>query len=95
VTPEIVKLRQVIRDLHGLESDHESTERVHETFQGRTVWDGEVEVFDVYGHREARVAYAWSYENDDGGRSYVAVLGVPPINSAREAVRAFVASAKK
>lgn len=92
---ELAKLRQVIRDLHGLESDHERTEPVRETFQGRTVWDGEVEVFRVYGHREAHHAYAWSYENDDGGRSYVAVLGVPPIGSAMDAVRAAIAASRR
>jgi hypothetical protein len=41
-------------------------------------------------------AYAWSYKTDDGETRYVAILGVPPINSALNAVQAYiVAEAKK
>jgi len=36
----------VIRKLHGAESAHVETVPVVETFQGQTVWEGEVEVFD-------------------------------------------------
>ena len=87
---EIVRLRQAIRDLHGLEGEPVRSELVHETFQGETVWEGVVEVFRVFGHQSATLAYAWSHETDDGGRDYVAVLGVPPINTALDAVRAAV-----
>ena len=69
---EIVKLRQAIRDLHGLESEHVRSEPVHETFQGETVWDGVVEVFHVFGHKSATEAYAWNHETADGGRHRVA-----------------------
>ena len=55
---------------------------VRETFRGETVWDGVVEVFDVSGHPVAKQAFAWSHETDVGGRRYVAVLAVPPIDSA-------------
>ena len=40
-------------------------------------------------------AYAWSYETDEGGRRYVAVLGVPPISAALDAVRAAVVAENK
>jgi len=40
---------------------------------------------------KAGLAYAWSHETNDGGR-YVAVLGVPPIKSAQDAVRASIAA---
>lgn len=92
---EIVRLRQVIRDLHGLESEHVRSEPVRETFKGDAVWEGVVEVFTVYGHPNATVAYAWSHETDEGGRRYVAVLGVPPITSAQDAVRAAVVAEQK
>jgi hypothetical protein len=87
---EIIKLREVIRDLHGLASTHLRSEPVHETFSDQTVWEGVVEVFTVHGHPHAGFAYAWSHETDEGGRRYVAVLGVPPVESARDAVRAAV-----
>jgi hypothetical protein len=35
---------------------------VHETFQGQTVWAGEVEVFDLVGHPKAKRCYAWAHK---------------------------------
>lgn len=86
----IDRLRQAIRDLHGLESEHVRSEPVHEVFQGKTVWEGDVEVFSITGHPKAQTAYAWSYKDDDGTAHYVAVLGVPPVDSALNAVQAAV-----
>ena len=89
---EIERLQQAIRDLHGLESTHLRSEAVRETFRGKTVWEGMVDVFVVTGHPKASVAYAWSHETDEGGRRYVAVLGVDPIKSPLDAVRAHIVS---
>jgi len=33
---------------------------VKETFQGKTVWEGTVHVFDLEGYPKATRAYAWS-----------------------------------
>ena len=41
------------------------------------------------------MAYARSHETDDGGRRYVAVLGLPPIKNAIDAVRASIAAEGK
>ena len=49
-------------------------------------------MFALKGHPKAGLAYAWSYETDDGGRRYVAVLGVHPIKSAQDAVRVSIAA---
>jgi len=84
------RLRQAILDLHGLDAEHVESVEVVEVFQGKTVWEGEVEVFRVRGHPEATHAYAWSYEGDDGQVHHVAVLGVPPIDSPQKAVQAAV-----
>jgi hypothetical protein len=84
------KLAKAIRDLHGVEPTHVRSEPIRETFAGKTVWEGVVEVFSVRGHPTAGIAYAWSHETDEGGRRYVAVLGVPPVNGAVDAVRAAV-----
>ena len=86
----MARLRLAVRDLHGLESEYVRSEPVHETFRGETVWDGVVEVFRVFGHSKATEVYVWSHETDDGGRRYVAVLGVPPVKTALDAVRAAV-----
>jgi hypothetical protein len=66
------------------------SEPVHETFQGQTAWEGVVEVFALKGHPKAGLAYVWSHETDEGGHRYVAVLGVPPVNSAQDTVRASI-----
>jgi hypothetical protein len=87
---EIQGLRQAIRDRHGCDSIHKASVPVNEAFEGQPGWEGMVEVFDLIGHPQAKRAYAWSHETDDGGTNYVAVLGVPPINSALDAVRANV-----
>jgi len=95
MTPEIDRLRRAIRNLHGVESTHLHSEPVHETFQGQTVWEGVVEVFALKGHPKTGLAYAWSHETDEGGRRYVAVLGVDPIKSAQDAVRASIAAEQR
>jgi hypothetical protein len=59
-------------------------------YQGRTVWDGKVEVFQLDQHPNAKVAYGWVHENDEGRKVDVVVLGIPPVNSPEEAVRAAI-----
>jgi len=46
----------------------------------------------VTGYPRATTAYVWSFENDAGNQAHVAVVGVPPINSALDAVRAAIAA---
>ncbi|MBI1814274.1 MAG: hypothetical protein HYR72_04810 [Deltaproteobacteria bacterium] len=87
---KIRRLQKVIRDLHGLDSEHVESVPVNETINGEPVWQGIVEVFAVTGHAKAKTVYAWSYEADSGERRHVAVLGVPPVNSAVDAVRIVV-----
>jgi len=84
------RLQQAIRDLHGLESEYVESVPITETFQGRTVWQGTVDVFRVCGHPQAQHAYAWSYKTEDGELRHLAVLGVPPVNSPQKAVQAAV-----
>ncbi|MFS8086466.1 MAG: hypothetical protein ACMG6H_12610, partial [Acidobacteriota bacterium] len=67
---------------------------VTEEFQGETVWQGTVEVFDVSGHPKAKRAYAWGHvtgENDQA-RRYVTVLELPPVTSPETAVKAGIMS---
>jgi hypothetical protein len=87
---DLIRLRNAIRDRHGLEAEHFRSEPVCEMFQGGVAWEGVVQVFRVYGHAKARYAYAWSHETDRGGRRSVAVLGISPVNSAQDAVRASI-----
>jgi hypothetical protein len=87
----IERLEKVIKDLHGFKSTHLQSVPIEETFQGETVWKGIVELFQLHHHPRAGFAYAWAYK-DDGKEHYVAVLGVPPVNSPIDAVRAYIAA---
>ncbi len=85
----IEELRDVIRKLHGVESTHRQSVPVKEVFNGKTIWDGVVEVFTLYGHPSANTAYAWSHATDDlaSPKRHVTVLHVPPAVSPITAVR--------
>jgi hypothetical protein len=88
----ITQLQDAIRGLHGCESSYVETVSVTETFDGKTVWDGDVEVFNIRGHPEAKRAYAWSHATgkNDKDKRYVAVLELPPVDSPQTAVRAAI-----
>ena len=71
---------------------------VHEVFRGKIVWQGNVEVFDLNGHPKAKRCYAWSHLDGpkDERTRFVAVLEIPPVESAKTAVQASImADAKK
>lgn len=84
--------QDAIRHLHSCESTWVESVPVVETFQGKTVWDGEVQVFDLVGHPKTKRAYAWSYPTEGAKRRFVAVLGVGPVVDAATAVRASIAA---
>jgi hypothetical protein len=88
----IQELQDVIRGLHGVESEHIASVPVKEVFQGKTVWDGIVEVFDLKNHPTAFRIYAWAHDTDDPAnpRRQVTVLHAHPIKSAQDAVRAAI-----
>jgi len=50
-----------------------------------------VEVFDLDGHPKTKRAYAWRRKADKKGEAqYTIVLGIPPVNSANDAVKAAI-----
>lgn len=93
----IEELKDAICKLHGCEADHVKTVPVLERFHGRPVWQGDVEVFNLRGHPLAKRAYAWSHASgeDDKGTRYVAVLELPPVDSANSAVKAAIVEEAK
>ena len=86
------ELRDVIRRVHGAKATHVESVPITESFQGRTVWDGTVEVFELEGHSTAHRVYAWAHDTDDpkNPRRHVTVLHAHPIRSARDAVKAAI-----
>jgi hypothetical protein len=87
----IEELQDVIKHLHGVESSHVESVPIKETFQGKTVWEGIVEVFALKDHPKAARAYAWAYETDNPKKPrHVTVLHMGPVTSPLLAVRAAI-----
>jgi hypothetical protein len=91
-TESIETLTEAIRNLHGCEAVWVESVPVKETFQGETVWEGVVQVFDLKDHLTASRCYAWSYLTDEktGKRRFYAVLHQGPVDSPQVAVRAAI-----
>jgi hypothetical protein len=85
----IAQVQVAVSQLHNCGALWRETVPVHRVFQGKTVWKGEVEVFDLHGHANAKRAYAWGQlgGEDDEHTRFVAVLEIPPVESAESAVR--------
>ena len=85
----IARVQVAVSQLHNCGAVWRETVPVHEVFNGETVWQGDVEVFDLHGHAKAKRAYAWSHREgkNDKGERFVAVLEIPPVESALTAVR--------
>jgi hypothetical protein len=92
---QIEAIRLAVEGLHHCKAAHSGTMPVHEVFRGETVWKGDVEWFALTGHPRAQKAYGW-IEPQRGGHRLFAVLELPPVKSALDAVRAsIVADARK
>ena len=82
-------LRGEIRNLYGCESVWVAAVPVREQVRGETMWEGQVEVFDLVGSSEADRAYAWvRVSGSSGNRQFFVMLHRPPVDSAQMAVRA-------
>lgn len=87
----IVELQSVFLKLHGCDAEYVETVPVVKEWQGETIWQGDVEVFDIRGHPKATRGYGWGYvANEEGGRRYVTVLELPPVESPQTAVQAAI-----
>jgi hypothetical protein len=71
------------------------TVAVKEVFQGKTAWEGKVEVFELTGHPKANRAYGWGYQEVSDKMEYATVLGLPPVNDPKSAIRAFILSKRQ
>jgi hypothetical protein len=84
-------LADAIQKGYGCKAVFKETVPVKETFQGKTIWEGEVEVFEIEGHPQAKYCYGWGF--DEGKKTELAtVLGIPPINNPQSAVKAYIVS---
>ena len=88
----IQELQDVILKLHGVKATHRESVPVTETWQGKTIWDGIVEVFDLHGHPKTDTAYAWLHDTGDPSDPirHVTVLRIHPALTPLTAVRSFI-----
>ena len=89
----IAQVQVAVSQLHNCGATWSKTVPVVEVFQGKTVWQGDVEVFDLNNHPKAKRAYAWSHLDGDKDEwtQYVAVLEIPPVDSPQTAVKVAIA----
>lgn len=84
-------LRDAIKHMHGGTARLVQAVPVREEFEGASVWEGVVHVFELDGNPAATRAYAWSSPIEDSEKRRIfAVLHIPPITSPVEAVRAAI-----
>lgn len=91
-------LQRAIEQKHQCVAVHRESVHVHEKLGDKTIWEGDVEVFDLAGHTEAQRCYAWSYREPARSGSVfhsenmrlITVLGKRPVDSPEMAVRAAI-----
>ncbi len=82
---DVFAFQHAIRETHGSRSQLIERVSVVETFEGGTVWEGEVLVFDLLDHPTAQYCYAWEVDGQ-----VTAVLHTGPVNSPVAAIRASI-----
>jgi len=97
VSERIERIRRAVEEMESCEARHVMSQPILELYNNQPVWDGVVEVFDLTNHPKAEResfsplrAYAWEAKNDKSETEYTVVLGLPPIKTARDAVKAAV-----
>jgi hypothetical protein len=90
------ELQKAVEVQHTAEAHLVDSTAVCEEYRGRPVWQGDVHIFELSGHPLAAVCYAWSSPIEGSSRRrFYAVLGVPPIHSAADAVRTAIVADQK
>ena len=90
------QLKQAVESQHGGTAVLVDALPVKELFQGKTVWDGIVHVFDLDGDPKATRAYAWSSPVEGSTkRRFYAVLHLGGIRSPLDAVRAAIVAERR
>ena len=88
---DIGQLKQTVESQHGGTATPTGSVLVKEIYDGQTVWEGVVNIFNLDDHPSATIAYAWSSPIEGSTkRRYFAVLHLGGIRSPQEAVRAAI-----
>lgn len=76
--------------MHECEAMHLKTVFVDQKFQGKTIWMGEVEVFELKGHPKAKNCFAWLHQEEGKSVTPVILLERWPVVSPETAVGAAI-----
>lgn len=88
---ETDQLKEAVERQHGRTANFVEAVPVKETFEGQTVWEGTVHVFDLDSNPNATHAYAWSSPIEGSTKQrYFDVLHLGGIRSPQDAVRAAI-----
>ncbi len=90
----IERIKQVIFRRHQTDAQWARTVPVREFYQGKLIWEGEVEIFRISGHPKAKRCFAWLDKDgkEDSDEHFATVLEIPPVNGPHSAVQVSVAS---
>ena len=93
---DIDQLKHAVEGQHGGTATPAGSVPVKETYEGQTVWEGVVHVFDLEGDAQSTCAYAWSSPiKGSNKRRFFAVLHLGGIRSPQDAVRAAIVAEKR
>ena len=90
------QLKRAVESQHGGEAKLVTKLPVKEVYEGQTVWEGTVHIFNLDGHPGATRAYAWSSPVEGSSkRRFYAVLHLGGIRSPLDAVRAAIVAEQR
>jgi hypothetical protein len=90
VSERIDNLQLLIERHAKCRATHVESAVIKERYDNRVIWEGVVETFQIEDHPTAKRAYAWVRPQsaaDSPEPEYTVVLGLPPVNSAQDAVK--------
>ena len=87
---DIDQLKHAVEGQHGGTATPAGSVPVKETYEGQTVWEGVVHIFNLDDHHSATIAYAWSSPiQGSNKRRFFVVLhlgGISPQDAVRAAI---------
>jgi hypothetical protein len=86
----LAMLQDVVQQVYRCSAIHSESAHVHETLNGQTLWNGEVEVFELVGHAKAKKCYAWLYRENGQNTRFITVLGRELVASPEMAVKSAI-----
>ena|SRR5688572_2458410 len=90
---EMSGFMEAIKRLHGCDSLHIETVRILEQDAGgRTLWEGDVQVFELRDHFKASRCYAWLGSREG---QFVVILQSERVDSPRKAVQSRIVLGSK